>query len=142
MSASLYLNQTDAGAFLGLSPRTLERFRVDGRGPRYLKLGRRVAYAREDLMSWAESRRRSSTSTRAAAAQRRTSRAVRDDWQPRETGTKSRKAPVSAFGARVGTRAGTLRRGTNEAPCRCNVVTQAAESAQIQARFRASNEPH
>ncbi len=62
MCASLYLNQTDAGAFLGLSPRTLERFRVDGRGPRYLKLGRRVAYAREDLMSWAESRRRSSTS--------------------------------------------------------------------------------
>jgi predicted DNA-binding transcriptional regulator AlpA len=46
---------------LGLSVRTLERFRIDGRGPKYLKLGRRVAYAREDLMAWAESQRRSST---------------------------------------------------------------------------------
>jgi predicted DNA-binding transcriptional regulator AlpA len=60
-NSSPYLNQDAAGAFLGLSVRTLERFRVDGRGPRYLKLGRRVAYTREDLMSWAESRRRSST---------------------------------------------------------------------------------
>ena len=57
----LYLNQADAGR-LGLSARTLECFRIDGRGPKYLKLGRRVAYSRDDLMAWVESRRRSSTS--------------------------------------------------------------------------------
>ena len=62
IASPLYLNQTDAGRLLGLSARTLERFRIDGRGPKYLKLGRRVAYARDDLMAWAESRRRSSTS--------------------------------------------------------------------------------
>lgn len=63
---SPYLNQDAAGAFLGLSARTLERFRVDGRGPNYLKLGRRVAYRREDLTAWADSQRRSSTSDRRA----------------------------------------------------------------------------
>lgn len=73
--SSPYLNQDAAGAFLRLSARTLERFRVDGRGPKYLKLGRRIAYAREDLIAWADSRRRSSTSepkrqTAPAAAQR------------------------------------------------------------------------
>jgi predicted DNA-binding transcriptional regulator AlpA len=57
-----YLNQAAAAAFLGLSERTLERFRLDGRGPKYHKLGRRVAYTREDLVAWADSRRRSSAS--------------------------------------------------------------------------------
>ncbi len=63
-----YLTQEQAGAFLGLSPRTLERFRVSGRGPSYLKLGRRVAYSCEDLIAWAESRRRSSTSEQGRSA--------------------------------------------------------------------------
>lgn len=58
---SPYLAQAEAGAFLGLSPRTLERFRVEGRGPTFLKLGRRVLYARADLVRWAEAQRRSST---------------------------------------------------------------------------------
>lgn len=61
-TSSPYLTQEAAGTFLGLSPRTLERFRVDGRGPSFLKLGRRVLYSRDDLVKWAEAQRRSSTS--------------------------------------------------------------------------------
>lgn len=57
-----YMPQTQAAAFLGLSPRTLERFRVEGRGPAFLKLGRRVVYSLGDLVRWAEGQRRRSTS--------------------------------------------------------------------------------
>jgi Helix-turn-helix domain len=59
---SPYMPQGPAADFLGLSPRTLERFRVEGRGPSFLKLGRRVVYSREDLVTWAEAQRRRSTS--------------------------------------------------------------------------------
>lgn len=65
---SPYLTQEAAGAFLGLSPRTLERFRVQGCGPSFLKLGRRVIYARDDLVKWAEAQRRTSTSDPGPAA--------------------------------------------------------------------------
>lgn len=59
----------DAAAdWLGLSPRTLERFRVEGRGPRYIKLGKRVFYLEADLAAYVEASRRSSTSERVAAA--------------------------------------------------------------------------
>jgi hypothetical protein len=61
-ASKTYLPNADAADFLGLSPRTLERMRIDGRGPIFLKLGRRVVYARADLVAWAETRRRSSTS--------------------------------------------------------------------------------
>jgi Helix-turn-helix domain len=78
---SPYLAQAEAGAFLGLSPRTLERFRVEGRGPTFLKLGptflklgRRVLYARADLVRWAEAQRRSSTADGGAARRGRRDR--------------------------------------------------------------------
>jgi predicted DNA-binding transcriptional regulator AlpA len=57
------LSEHQAAELLGLSVRTLQRFRVEGRGPRYLKLGRkRVAYAEADLGTWLEHCRRQSTS--------------------------------------------------------------------------------
>ena len=55
---SPFMPQEDAASFLHLSPRTLERMRVAGDGPPFLKLGRRVVYSRTDLITWAESRRR------------------------------------------------------------------------------------
>lgn len=61
-TSSPYMTQVEAGSFLALSPRTLERFRLEGRGPMFLKLGRRVVYSRDDLVAWAESQRRTSTS--------------------------------------------------------------------------------
>ena len=45
-----------------LSPRTLERWRLQGRGPKYVKLGRRVVYYQSDLDEWRKRQRRQSTS--------------------------------------------------------------------------------
>lgn len=53
----------DAVATLtGLSVSTLNKLRLTGGGPPYLKLGRRVAYDLADLDAWLGSKRRRSTS--------------------------------------------------------------------------------
>lgn len=54
--AARYLNNDEAAAFLRLSPRTLEKQRVIGGGPRFRKFGRRVMYAVADLETWADAR--------------------------------------------------------------------------------------
>jgi len=51
-----YLTNEEAAAYLRLSPRTLEKQRVVGGGPRFRKFGRRVLYAIEDLELWANAR--------------------------------------------------------------------------------------
>jgi len=51
-----YLTNDEAAAFLRLSPRTLEKMRVIGGGPRFRKFGRRVMYAVADLEAWADAR--------------------------------------------------------------------------------------
>jgi predicted DNA-binding transcriptional regulator AlpA len=52
-----------AAAKLSLSPRTLEKMRLNGTGPRFFKLGRRrVAYSDETIREWLSSRLRRSTS--------------------------------------------------------------------------------
>lgn len=51
-----FLTTDEAGAFLRLSPRTLEKQRVLGGGPRFRKFGARVVYAATDLRAWADSR--------------------------------------------------------------------------------------
>lgn len=57
------LRTMEAARFLGLSPSTLEKLRCLGGGPRFTKLGARaVGYFPEDLLSWAKSRTRRSTS--------------------------------------------------------------------------------
>ncbi len=57
-----YLTNSEAADFLKLSPRTLEKQRVIGGGPRFRKFGRRVVYAIDDLVTWAEARGCDSTS--------------------------------------------------------------------------------
>lgn len=57
-----YLRTHEAGRFLGLSPRTLEKHRLHGTGPLYRKLGGRVVYEIHDLQQWADQRARRSTS--------------------------------------------------------------------------------
>ncbi len=59
---SAYLNTREAAAHLGLSTRTLDRYRVSGDGPVFLKFGGRVRYLMEDLDAWVRTRRRKSTS--------------------------------------------------------------------------------
>ena len=51
-----YLTNDEAAAYLRLSPRTLEKQRVIGGGPRFRKFGRRVLYAIQDLETWANAR--------------------------------------------------------------------------------------
>ncbi|NGY05941.1 helix-turn-helix transcriptional regulator [Solimonas terrae] len=53
---SRYLTNDEAAEFLRLSPRTLEKQRVIGGGPRFRKFGRRVLYALSDLEAWADGR--------------------------------------------------------------------------------------
>lgn len=59
---SPYLIGAEAARYLRLSERTLERLRVEGRGPAFKKFGRRVLYAQGDLDAWAEAMTRTSTS--------------------------------------------------------------------------------
>ena len=52
----------ETALYVRLSPRTLERYRVTGQGPTYLKNGRRAFYRQADLDQWLENNRRRSTS--------------------------------------------------------------------------------
>ena len=65
-----YLTNTEAAEFLRLSPRTLEKQRVIGGGPRFRKFGRRVMYAVTDLEAWADARSFELTSDPEYAARR------------------------------------------------------------------------
>ena len=57
------LTTEEAASYLGLSPRTLEKWRGKTvTGPPYLKLGRRVFYSLEDLEGWRKLQTRRSTS--------------------------------------------------------------------------------
>ena len=57
-----YLDTREAAAWLGLSPRTLDRYRVSGEGPVFHRFGSRVRYLLADIEAWASARRRVSTS--------------------------------------------------------------------------------
>ncbi|WP_425272138.1 helix-turn-helix transcriptional regulator [Pseudomonas saponiphila] len=57
-----YLTNDEAADYLRLSPRTLEKQRVIGGGPKFRKFGRRVMYAVSDLDAWADQRSYEATS--------------------------------------------------------------------------------
>ena len=59
---SAFLTQGEAAALLRLSGRTLERHRLSGTGPVFVRLGRRIVYRSQDLMAWAEANTFRSTS--------------------------------------------------------------------------------
>jgi excisionase family DNA binding protein len=56
------LTQREAARVLRVSERTLERLRVSGDGPRYVKAGRSVRFTEADLQTWIESHTRHNTS--------------------------------------------------------------------------------
>lgn len=57
------LRVREAAARLGLSKSTLDKMRCEGRGPRYVKItGKLVGYDPADLDTYAEGRKRQSTS--------------------------------------------------------------------------------
>ncbi len=61
-SATANVDTRRAAELIGMSKRTLEKWRGEGTGPPFLKLGRRVLYSVADLEEWILSRRRYSTS--------------------------------------------------------------------------------
>lgn len=56
------LNTAQAAAALGLSPRTLKRYRLGGGGAQFRRIGRRVCHLHLDLERWLDSRVREWTS--------------------------------------------------------------------------------
>jgi excisionase family DNA binding protein len=58
----MMLTQSEAAQMLRVSVRTLERLRVSGSGPTYIKTGRLVRYRQSDLDKWITDSERRSTS--------------------------------------------------------------------------------
>ena len=56
-----FMDTCAAAAWLALSPRTLEGYRVSGGGPAFHRFGNRVRYRRSDLDAWAAKRRATTT---------------------------------------------------------------------------------
>lgn len=56
------LNTREAADYVRLGKPTMERFRISGEGPVFVKLGGAVRYRKSDLDSWIENRRVRSTS--------------------------------------------------------------------------------
>lgn len=54
----LNLTEIELAERWGVSPKTLQRWRTDGRGPSYLKLSKRVAYSIEDILAFESSQKR------------------------------------------------------------------------------------
>ena len=64
-----HLNQVELSRRWSLSPRTLERWRWLGEGPRFLKIGGRVVYRLEDIEAYEAEQMRDSTAGTDAPAE-------------------------------------------------------------------------
>ena len=60
------LNENELAQRWGVSPKTLQRWRSEGRGPRYLKLSKRVGYPVDAVIEFERDALHDSTSERAA----------------------------------------------------------------------------
>ncbi len=56
------LTQQRLSDLIGVAPRTLERWRVQGCGPAFVKAGRKPLYIPDDVDEWLIASRRKSTS--------------------------------------------------------------------------------
>lgn len=68
------LTTEEAAPVLGVKPKTLEGWRVAGRGPSFCKVGRRCTYRLADLLAFMDRSR--FTTTREAKTARRSGRGV------------------------------------------------------------------
>ena len=58
-----YLAPDEASQFIGAAVQTMARWRCEGGGPPFIRVGsRRIRYALDDLIAWMDARRVSSTS--------------------------------------------------------------------------------
>ena len=63
-----HLNQVELARRWSLSHRTLERWRWEGRGPRYLKIGGRVVYRLSDIEAYEADQQRNAIASPSQAA--------------------------------------------------------------------------
>ena len=63
------IDEKEAGEFLGLSDRAMQKYRQTGGGSPFIRISSRcIRYRRADLRAWADARMRSSTSDPDVAA--------------------------------------------------------------------------
>lgn len=74
----LHLNEIELGKRWGVSPKTLQRWRMEDRGPAYLKLSKRVTYAMEDIVAYETSQKRVRENSHAFAVQQAADRVNAD----------------------------------------------------------------
>jgi predicted DNA-binding transcriptional regulator AlpA len=67
------LKEDQAGEFLQISPRTLQAWRGQGKGPRFCAAGGAIRYQRSDLVEWIRRNLASSTSAKKKTADARAS---------------------------------------------------------------------
>ncbi|HVT56889.1 MAG TPA: helix-turn-helix domain-containing protein [Thermoanaerobaculia bacterium] len=70
------LSTLEAADYCGLSPRTLEKRRMTGGGPQFVKLGHAVRYSTTDLEAWIAENRCRSTSDPGPEPERKASSTV------------------------------------------------------------------
>ena len=66
-STPAYVPPLGASDLMGVAPQTLARWRCEGGGPPFIRVGRKIMYAVEDITAWMNSRRVASTSELAPA---------------------------------------------------------------------------
>ena len=91
-----FLSTRKAAAALGLSPRTLDRYRETGRGPAYHRFGQRIVYRRDDLDDWAAKRRVPAADEPPPAGRRRFA-----GRRPRRSGPMRARATAAGRSART-----------------------------------------
>ena len=65
------LTVREAADYVRLAKSTLDHMRTAGKGPRFIKLGRKILYDSRDLDKWFDDNRRSSTADDPQARSRR-----------------------------------------------------------------------
>lgn len=61
------LTSERAAPFVGTEPKTLDNWRTLGKGPKFIRVGRKAMYHPDDIAEWVAARRVQSTSELVAA---------------------------------------------------------------------------
>ncbi|MGE0774436.1 MAG: helix-turn-helix transcriptional regulator [Sphingomonadaceae bacterium] len=61
------LTEDRAAPFVGTEPKTLANWRTLGKGPKFIRVGRKAMYHPDDIAEWVAARRVQSTSQQVAA---------------------------------------------------------------------------
>lgn len=56
MNFDIPFTPDEAAMYMGMKPKTLADWRSEGKGPRFLKIGGRIKYRRQDLDDYMEAR--------------------------------------------------------------------------------------